>query len=130
MFSSTVYFDTDMSLKEQLIMFRTLLTSWIGENYLDHYRSAIDYFSYRPEENFLITIEANPTYQQGIYDNDNFRCMLSVIDMKDKYTYQENIERIIAVLETLWSNKIPTCTPGQEDVLPYEGGEKGPIPWP
>jgi len=91
----------------------------------------INYFSYHTsDENFLITIEANPKYQQGIYDNDNFRYMFSIIDLNDKYTYQENLDNIIAVLELLWANNIPTCTPGKADVLPYEGGETGPIAWP
>jgi hypothetical protein len=131
MFSSTVFFDTDMPIQSQLIMFQPLLTSWIGGDYLNYYNPLIDYFSFRPGDgNFLIVIEANVKYQQGIYDNDNFPYMLSIIDLKDKYAYQENLDKIIAALELLWANKIPTCTPGKEDILPYEGGETGPIPWP
>ena len=110
-------------------MLQPLLTSWIGDGYLKYYDPSIEYFSYR-HGGFMIIIETNTKYQQGIYDNDNFRYMLSIIDLKDEYSYQKNLDKIIAALELLWANKIPTCTPGKEDVLPYEGGEAGPIPWP
>ena len=103
--------------------------AWIGQDYLRHYIPEIDFFRYCPEEGpFSIAVGHNAAYGKTAYDSDRFRLQLSYLDMADRLSQQENLERIKQALKLLWSHGIPTCTPGMGEELPHGGGEEGPVP--
>lgn len=131
MFACGVYFDTDLSVLQQLDMLEPLLRSWIGEDYRKHYMPEIDYFYFNPgAPRASLSIQRNVRYKKTDYDNDRFRYCLDYLDMADERGAEENLQRMTQVLQLLWSRGIPTCTPGKGDELPHGGGEEGPIPWP
>ena len=131
MFAGGIYFDTHLPLIRQLDMLRPLLSSWIGEDYLRYYLSEIDFFYYNPGgAGFSISLERNSGYGKSFHDNDRFRYHLGVIDKDDQLSEEDHLQRMVQALELLWSQGIPTCTPGWTDELPHGGGEEGPVPWP
>lgn len=131
MFAGSIYFDTDQPVIRQLDMLRPLLRSWIGEDYLQYYLSEIDFFYYNPNSaGFSIALKRNAGYGKSTHDQDRFRYCLSSIDMDDQLSEDQHLQRMTQVLELLWSQGIPTCTPGWTDELPNGGGEEGPVRWP
>jgi len=131
MVACDIYFDTGLTIKEQLKLFGPLLRSWIGDDFENYYYAELNFFSYHPNDGgFLISISINSSFHKSDYDNDRFRYKIGYIDEETVFSDEENIKRLSAMLELLWSNNIPTCTPGCGESLPNNGGEDGPIPWP
>ena len=130
MSGNDVYFDTGLYIRQQIDLYAPLLKKWIGDDYLNYYLSDLDFFSYAPSDRFLIYIGRNSSYRKTDEDPDRFRYQLTYIDLDEHYSEEENISRIVAFLELLWANNIPTCAPFLADDLPYNGGENGPVKWP
>lgn len=129
--ATDIYFHTLLRVAQQVDLLTPLLQAWIGDDYQDHFRADLDYYSYRPSDGFLFAIERNSQYQQSDEDCDSFRYKTIILDLEGRLSPAEHRSRIIALLELLWANGISTCTPTMEDdELPYYGGADGPVVWP
>ncbi|MCK6590809.1 MAG: hypothetical protein HUU21_26460 [Polyangiaceae bacterium] len=126
----TVYFDAPGTILSHVRLLEPLLSSWIGGDVMRHYEETLDWWLYRPDDNFYIGVERNAAFGKSAFDNDRFRKKLDCVDLRARLPREEHRARIIAALERLWAHQIPTCTPGLTDELPNGGGEDGPVPWP
>jgi hypothetical protein len=130
MTAADIYFDTSLSVKDQLPLLKALFEKWGIPNYTEYYYPHINYFSYRPADKFLLAIGYNNHLGETDEPCDRFRYKLTYIDTGQQFTTDENIQRLTEILQLLWSHQLPTCTPGYEDELPMAGGAEGPVKWP
>jgi hypothetical protein len=126
-----IYYETSLSVPEQLELLKPLLQVWIGQDYMQYYVPGAQFLYYHPEDAKIhLSVGWNAGRGKSSYDNDRFRCRLGYTDETGQLTKEQYLRRMVQALELFWSHGIPTCTPGWEDELPNHGGEDGPIPWP
>ena len=126
-----IYYETSLSIPQQLELLKPLLTEWIGAAYMRYYIPGIQLFYYHPpDEKVTIAVERNASHGKSSYDNDRFHFRLTYVDETSQLTEEQYLQRMTQALELFWSQGIPTCTPGWTDDLPTGGGEEGPVKWP
>lgn len=126
-----IYYETRLSIPQQIELLKPLLTEWIGEACMGYYIPEIQFFSYRPrDKKITIAVGWNPSYGKSSLDNDRFSFQLVYIDDTGQLTEEQYLQRMTQALELFWSHGIPTCTPGWTEELPNGGGEEGPVKWP
>lgn len=126
-----IYYETRLPVLRQLEILRPSFEEWIGVDYMRHYDPTFQRLHYGPEgSGELVALGLNASYGKSSFDNDRFHFRLTFIVPAGRLTEAQYLRRMTRALELLWSQGIPTCTPGWADELPNAGGEDGPVEWP
>ena len=128
--SCSVFFDTELFVEEQLPMWAPLLHAWIGDDFCRYHDPLTGSFAYNPIQTVTIAIQLNPTFAKSASDAGRFRYEFALSYPPQLLSEASLLARLCSALETLWETRMPTCVPGKESQLPYEGGRTGPISWP
>jgi hypothetical protein len=125
-----IFYNTNLSVKDQVTLLAPLLEQWIGPDYLRYYKEDMRWFYYNPQEKFSISIGRNSAYNKSNEDKDLFQFEISSIDINNLLTEDEHTDRVTAALALLWASNIPTYLPNwYREKMGYEDDYNGPVSW-